>query len=811
MIKIKTNIEHYFGNLGRFIYDNKFRTLFLILLIVVGFLSQLPKLTMDTSSEGFLHDNDPTLLQYNKFREQFGRDELLLLAIKTPDIFTNEFLTKLNNLHEELEDNVPYLDEINSLINARNTRGEGDSLIVEDLFEELPGSPEEMQAKKTLTLNSKLFKNLVISEDAEFTTIMIRSNAYAVESSDNFDLMEGFEDEPTKPAGEEKREFLTDAQNSEMVTKVYDIIEKYKSDDFQIYAAGNPIVIDRIKRAMQHDMQTFTKLSLLGIAIILFLLFRRISGVLMPLLVVTLTLLSTFAAMAATGTALKLPTQILPSFLLAVGVAASVHLLAMFFRYFDQHENKREAIAHALSHSGLAITMTSLTTAAGLLSFSASEVAPISDLGLFSASGVLISLIYSLVLLPALIAVIPIKHKKDDKTVSRKKAMDTVLLKIANFSTSNHKLIIGVAVLAFVIAIGGLLKTTFFHDPLKWLPESWDTRKATELVDVKLKGSGFLEVIIDTGEVNGLYDPLVMASIDELNSKINTLSTERIFVGKTISVLDILKESNRALHANDEAFYRIPSDRALIAQELLLFENSGSDDLEDFVDSQFTMARITVKTPWVDAASNADFVRLIEKEIASTLDPSLSTYVTGMGSLFSRTLNAAIESTKISYVIATVIITLMMIAMLGQIKLGLISMIPNLLPILFAIGIMGYFSMPLDMFTMLIGSIAIGLVVDDTIHFMHNFQRYYHQYGDVDKAVEETLLSTGRAIMVTSIVLCFGFFIFMAASMNNVFRFGFITGLTIIFALLADLFLAPALMKLIYGNKKTANITKPAA
>ncbi len=810
MIKIKTSIENSFGNFGRFIYDNKFKTLCIVLLVIAGFFSQLPKLTIDTSSEGFLHENDPTLLQYNTFREQFGRDEVLLLAIKTPDVFTNEFLSKLDNLHTELEDNVPYLDEINSLINARNTRGVGDSLIVDDLFEELPGSVEEMQDKKSLTLNSKLFKNLVISEDGEFTTIMIRSSAYAVESTDDVDLMEGFEEEPDIPAKEEQRKFLTDAQNSELVEKVYEIIKKYKSDDFKIYAAGTPVVIDRIKRAMQHDMQTFTKLSLLGIAIILFLLFRRISGVLMPLIVVILTLLSTFAAMAATGTALKLPTQILPSFLLAVGVAASVHLLAMFFRYFDHHENKRDAIAHALSHSGLAITMTSLTTAAGLLSFSASEVAPISDLGLFSAGGVLISLIYSLVLLPALIAIIPIKHKKDIKSVSRIKVMDTVLLKIADFSTSNHKLIIGIAVLAFLIAIGGLLKTTFYHDPLKWLPESWDTRKATELVDIKLKGSGFLEVIIDTGEVNGLYDPKLMSSIDNLNRKINTLTTENVSVGKTISVLDILKESNRALHANDEAFYRIPSDRALIAQELLLFENSGSDDLEDFVDSQFSMARISVKTQWTDAASNADFVRLIEKEIASTLDPSLSTYVTGMGSLFSRTLSAAIESSKISYVVATVIITFMMIVMLGQIKLGLISMIPNLLPILFAMGIMGYFAMPLDMFTLLIGSIAIGLVVDDTIHFMHNFQRYFHQTGDVDKAVEETLLTTGRAIMVTTIVLCFGFFIFMAASLNNVFRFGFITGLTIIFALFADLFLAPALMKIIYRNKKSATTTNPA-
>ena len=807
MVKIKTGIENGFGNIGRSIYDNKFKTLFAVLVIIVGLLSQLPKITIDTSNEGFLHENDPTLIQYNQFREQFGRDEVAILAIKTPEVFTDSFLNKLNNFHNELEENVPYLDDINSLINARNTHGEEDALIVDDLFEELPKTAEEMSEKKSLAMDNRLLKNLVISEDAEFTTIMIRTSAYATESDDDEDLTGGFDDEESTPANrsKEKPQFLTDAQNSELVGKVREIVEKYNADDFEIYAAGSPIVIDRIKRAMQHDMQTFTKFSILGIAIILFILFRRISGVFMPLVIVILTLLSTVATMAISGTAIKLPTQILPSFLLAVGVAASVHLLAMFFRYFDQHEDKREAIAHALSHSGLAIVMTALTTAAGLLSFSTSEVSPIADLGRFAAAGVLLSLIYTLVLMPAMIAILPIKHKNDEKTLSRKKAMDKILLGIARFSTANHKLIIGFAGIAFIVAIIGILKLSFFHDPLKWMPPSWETRQATELVDVKMKGSGFIEVIIDTGEVNGLYDPKLMTAIETLNSKISNIATESVFVGKTISVLDILKESNQALHANDEAFYKIPNNRELIAQELLLFENSGSDDLEDFVDSQFSMARLSIKTPWVDAASNAEFIALIQNEISNTLDPSISSYVTGMGSLFSRTLSAAIESTKISYVIASIVITLMMIAMLGHIKLGLISMIPNLLPIIIAMGIMGYFAMPLDMFTMLIGSIAIGLVVDDTIHFMHNFQRYYHQYGDAEKAIEETLLGTGRAIMVTTIVLCLGFFIFTAASMNNVFNFGVITGSTIILALLADLFLAPALMKQIYGNKKATN------
>lgn len=797
---LKERIEKGFHDFGLFIFDNRIKTLLTMLIIIAGILSQLPKITVDTSSEGFLHKEDPILEVYNQFRAQFGRDDLILLAIKTPDVFTQSFLTKLKTLHKELEDNVPYLDEVNSLINARNTRGEGDNLIVEDLFEQWPDSPQAMQDKKEMTLSNKLYQNLYISEDARYTTIVINSIAYSPVGNEA-DIETGFDDSAETTTNEDAI-FLTDAENSEMVKKVSAIVDKYKADDFVIYSAGAPIVVDAIKKSMQTDMQTSTKFALLSIALVLLILFRRVSGVLLPILVVILTLLSTFSFMAATGTALKLPTQILPSFLLAVGVAASVHLLSIFYHNFNRTGDKKNSIGYAMSHSGLAIAMTSLTTAASLLSFSMSEVAPIADLGKFAAAGVLVSLLYTLILLPALIALIPLKQKHDNSTQKRTAFMDSVLLKFAHISTKYSKQIIAAAAILFFVAIFGLLKISFFHDPLKWLPETWETRQATELLDVEMKGTGVIEVVIDTGKKNGLYDPKVIEALDKLHASIDKLSMDGMYVGKTISLIDILKESNRALHQNKDEFYTPPTERDLIAQEFLLFENSGSDDLENLVDSQFSKARFTIKTPWMDAARNTKFIHEIERQFKETLGDTATASATGMGSLFGRTMDAAINSTKISYLVAAGVITIMMILLLGNVKLGLVSMIPNLLPIIISLSVMGYFNMPLDMFTMLIGSIAIGLVVDDTIHFLHNFRRYHHKYNDVNKAVEETLLSTGRAIFVTTIVLCIGFFIFMTADMNNVFRFGLITGTTIILALLSDLLLAPALMKVMYEKHK---------
>lgn len=802
---IKDKIETRFKLFGLWVFDNRIKTLLLVLMIAAGFVSQLPKITVDTSSEGFLHKSDPILISYDHFREQFGRDEIIVLAIKSPEVFEQKFLKKLSELHQELEDNVPFLDDINSLINARNTHGYEDQLIVEDLFEEIPQSLEEMQIKKSFALNSSLFKNFVLSEDGSFTTIMIRSSAFASEDISTENMEAGFEDTAPNTNNKIEKNFLTDVQNSQIVNKVREIIAKYQSENFQIYAAGSPVVVDAIKRAMQHDMQKFIKLALLIIAIVLFLLFRRISGVFLPLLVVILTLLSTISMMAISGVSIKLPTQILPLFLLAVGVAAAVHLLAIFFRHFNEHGDKRSSIGYCLGHSGLAVAMTSLTTAAGLLSFSTSEVAPIADLGWFAASGVMISLLYTLILLPSLIAILPLKQKQDDSTQNRTLFMDNLLCKISTIATTHSKKIVNIAAVLFIISFIGVMQINFKHDPLRWLPESWDSRQATELIDVKMRGTGIIEVVVDTGKVNGLYEPKFMNTLDELHNQIDELTHRDIFVGKTVSVVDILKESNRALHENKDEYYQVPQDKALIAQELFLFENSGSDDLEDFVDSQFSMARFTIKTPWVDAATNAEMIQRIETEFKGAFGASASMYSTGMASLFSRTMDAAIEGTKQSYTIAAFVICLMMIVLMGNVKLGLISMIPNLLPIFISMGMMGYFGLPLDMFTMLIGSISIGLVVDDTIHFMHNFRRYHLNCGDVNQAVRETLHSTGRAIVVTTIVLCLGFFIFMAASMENLFRFGLITGITIFLALLGDLFLAPALMKLLYDRNGSSN------
>ena len=807
----KVRSEKKFEHLSDLIFDNRIKVIFFVLAIVIALASQMRFLTVDTSTEGFLHKEDPLRIEYDKFRDQFGRDEKILIAIQSENIFDLKFLNKLEKLHKELRDNLPYIDDVNSLINARNTRGTNDSLIVDDLFEEIPNNKKELDAKIKLAKNNPLFQDFIFDKDGTITTILIDTATYTSLDENGKPLAKDAEDgdefgDEETVVKDTPKKFLTDWENSEIVKKTNEIVEKYQSDDFKILVSGTAVINAELKASMTSDMQKFIKFVLLVMAIFLALMFRRISGVVLPLFVVVLTIISALGLMAIFEAPITVVTQILPSFLLAVTVGASIHLLSIFFKEFNILKDKKKALRYAMGHSALAIVMTSVTTAAGLWSFSFSELAPVADLGKFASAGVLVGLLYTLVLLPALLSLIKLKPKDvvvhDNEENHTDSFMDRLLIKIANISVTHPKVIISITIVIILISLSIASQLRFSHKPIVWFDVDHPVRMATAIVDDKLKGSVTLEIIVDTKIENGLYEPKVLNAIDNFTKEIMKIKSDKYFVGKTLSIVDIVKETNRALNENKQSEYIIPQDRNLIAQELLLFENSGSDDLEDLVDSGFTKARITVKLPYLDAMDYMVLIKEINKSIDKNFEGIATVSTTGISNLLARIMDAAITSSAFSYILALSLITIMMLVLIGHVKIGLVSMIPNIAPILVMITVMVIFDMPLDMFTMLIGAIAIGLAVDDTVHFMHNFRRYEQQYNDVDKAVRLTLLTTGRAMIVTTIVLSFGFFVFMGASMSNIFNFGLLTGIAIIVAVLADFFLVPALMKVMIKNSK---------
>jgi len=791
----RLRVEKGFETFSLKIIEHRLKALFLTLLMVFGLASNLPKITFDTSTEGFLYKDDPQILMYNDFRNQFGRDEKIIVAVKTKDVFDAKFLKKLFKLHNDIEENIPYIKAVDSLKNARKTIGNRSELIVDDLFAKgIPKDPKALEKIKEFSLKNAMYENLYINKDATFTTIMITTNTYSTIGNEEFNALDdGFDD---GEESEDKAEFITAPETNELILKLDELLKEYKSDDFKIYVAGSPIVTKNLQTTLIGDMSKFILYVVLTIAFLLFLTFRRVSGIIIPLVVVILTLLATIGSMALSGYPITSMTQILPSLLLAVAIGDSIHILSIFYHKYDEKGDKNGAISYAIGHSGLAVVMTSFTTAASLASFTISDIAPVAALGIFSAIGVTIALILTLVFIPIMLSLIPMKAKLEDKDTF----LDSIMINIANFSINYYKTIIASAIMVIVISLVLASQMQFSHNPLHWFKKDNSVRTNTETIDKELRGSITIEVVLDTGKENGVYDPKFLNAIDKVTKEIYTYKGDNYFIGKIVTINDVLKEIHRALNENRAEYYVIPQNKELIAQEFLLFENSGSDDLEDVVDSQFSKTRVSIKAPWVDSIEYVEMIKKLETLLNHEFKGMATVSVTGTLPILSTTITKSIESSIDSYIIAFGVIALLMVLLIGNFKLGLLSMIPNLTPIMFGVAFMVVFDLPLDMFTILIGAIAIGMVVDDTIHYMHNFKRYYILHNDVDEAIRLTLHSSGRAILITSVVLSSGFLVFMFASMTNLFNFGLITGVTVLVAMGTNLTLTGALMKVFYKD-----------
>jgi predicted RND superfamily exporter protein len=798
---MKKRVEDLFETSGRLLYQNPLKVLLVSFAFIAALTFRLPNLTADTSPEAMLHESDPFRLEYNAFRDQFGRDEIIVIAVEAPDLFCADFLEKLKAIHHDLENEVPYLKEVSSLINARRTYGNEDVLLVEELLEDWPQKPVDLAALREFVLGNPLYLNNLISEDGGLTAILIETQASIGGVRDHDPLLSRFDDDaPGAAQTPVERHYLAGQEGAEVLRAVRTVVDRYRSHDFTLLLSGGPLIVDAFDAAAMKGMKLASILAIVTVIAVLTLFFRRVSGVILPVIIVVAAVLSTLGVMAHIRVPLTMTTNLIAALLIAVGVADSVHVLAIFYRRLEQGSSKEDSIAYALRHSGLAIVLTSLTTAVGFLSFSFAELSSIAELGLYSAAGVMLALLYTVVILPSVLAIIPIRPD----VASRKGSpfVDHVLLSFARFSTAYPREILGLSLVVFVMSFVFVLDLTFSHDPISGFPEDATIRTDLSRIDEALKGIAALEVVVDTKHENGIHDPALLRRMEGLARDMAAIDSSNVSVGKIFSINHILKETNQALHGNNPAHYAIPEDQETVAQELLLFEISGSDDLERLVDSQFSKTRITIKTPFVDAVVYREFMKGIEERLHRAFEGGPEVTVTGGMALMARAIPKALRSMAISYVTAAVAISIMMILFVGGVKLGLVSMIPNFLPILLVMGIMGLSGVPLDMTTILIGSIAIGLVVDDTVHFFYNFRRYYDLTGDASKAVRESLLGTGRAMLITSVILGTMFLCNLSAPLSHFHRFGIFCALTVAFALLADFVLAPALLILLTRRRR---------
>ena len=767
---------------------------------------QIPGLRSDNSAESFLLPDDPARIEYDRFREQFGQDDQIVVLIRPAQVFEPAFLERLREFHRALEDELPYVEDVTSLVNVRNTRGDGDTLIVEELLENWPESESDLVALKRRVLGTPLYLNNLVDPQAEVTTVLIKPFTYSTLDGES-DALAGFEDASAEDA---HASFLSDEEASELVSELLAVTERFEAPGFELHLAGGYIGNQHSTQMMMRDVRLFMSLSIAVMALVLYTLFRRLSAVVLPLFVVLLSLASTLGIQALIDVPASVSGQIVPPLLMAVGVCGAVHLLTLVYRELAAGRARGEAIASALGHSGLAVAMASLTTAVGLLSFQAAALAQVRNLGIVAPIGVMMALLYVVVLLPALLAIVPLRTTGSSGDALQRR-LSGWLTRVGGASTRHPwRVLAGTAV---VLALGalGASRLQFSQFPLHWFPPDDPVRLAAELTDRELGGASTLEVLVDTREVNGLQDPALLRRLERAVAFAESYDDGAITVAKAISILDVVKETHQALNANDTRYYAIPEERPLLAQELLLFENSGSDDLGDVTTHGLPLPGRSAHAcgcPWVDA------ICCMPEFIAGAGDSGLredpgtrrsASRRPGWGSCSPRRFVVRHQRDHGPLVRARISPSsrpLLVLLDREPAAQGLVAMIPNLIPVFLDAGLDGLrATYPLDGSTLMLGCIIIGLAVDDTIHFMHKFQRYYGEVGDVAIAVHRTLETTGSALLFTSIVLGCGFSVMMLGYMDNVADFARLATFATVVAFLADVVLAPALLVLVTGEK----------
>ncbi|MCP4007400.1 MAG: MMPL family transporter, partial [bacterium] len=651
----------------------------------------------DFSTEAMLQPDDPALSIYDDFRSEFERDDTLVIALSPPEVFDLGFLETLRAFHTALDNELPYVDDITSLINARSTRGDQERLIVEELMVDWPENAEDLARLRAQVLANPIYANTLISRQADLTMIVVQPQVYA--SDEGVSALSGFDESEGEAA------FLSEDALNEMVQSARSIAQRFESPDFPVHIVGEPVISDHMNRVSQADTSLYTGLSIALIIVLLYALFRRVSAVVLSLIVVVISAITSFGWMALLGIPFTTPSQILPSLILAVGICDSVHILAIVYQGLAKGQERELAIANALEHSGLAVVMTSLTTAAGLVSFIGASIRPVSDLGLLAPIAIMTALFYTLTLLPALLALWPLSPARNQLPTSRLKS---ALTRMGGFSMRRPVWVLS-GTLALVTFSGiGIAQLRFGLDTLAWIPEDDPIRVATELIDSRMEGIGRVEILIDSHREDGLLDPENLARIEAASKTAESFALGPVSVGKTVSLVDIAKETHQALNENNPAAYVLPQDRPTLAQEMLLFENSGWEDLAKVTTTSFDRARLSLQVPMVDAVFYPDFLEELQKRLERILGDDLTLQITGATALTSNSFLGVMHSMASSYVFALVLITPLMILMLGNLSRGLLCMIPNLLPVVVVLGYMGWMDIPLNLPTLLIGGIIIG-------------------------------------------------------------------------------------------------------
>lgn len=766
------------------------RSLLIMLLVLIGMASNLRFITLDTDIENFIASDAPARVTYNQVKETFGRNDIAVIGL-SGDVLSESFLADLQDISSALE-RITNVEDVISLFTLPYQIGTDEGLLVEDLINDIPQSEQQWLALKNRINNSKQARDLLLNQDFTATTIIVKPRTYqAVEMAEDLSFDTDFSFDQADPAPNERIAITAD-ESKAVITGIEQLLASYPQ--YQPQLAGMPVLTQQLEAAMQSEMLTFIRLTILLIAIALLLFFRRFFAVIAPLAAVVTALVLTMSTLALAGQPVQLPLIMLPSFLLAIAIGDAVHLLTHFYRKLNTGESRISAMRHAIEQTAIPMFLTSLTTAAGLLSLAFGDMVPLRNLGIFGAFGVIAAFVLTITLIPILAALVSTKPQ------SKRNDHSPLMTKFANLAWHHSGKFALIWLLAVVVAFSQIVQLSFSYDPMAWMPDDMPVKIATKVIDENLGGTINVEIVLDTGRADGVKSPEFLQTMASWQQGVQLEFEE---IGGVNSIIDVIQDTHKALNPEQTDAFDLPPTEQLVNQELFLFETNAAGELGTFVDSTYQVTKATITLPWQDIMEYEILFNQLRASTNNAFNGQASVQASGMLALMADTLSALAVTTAESYGAATLAIAAMLMVLLASIRLGALAMLPNLAPIIVVMGMMVPIGIPLDMFTMLVATIAIGITVDNTVHFTHHFRQAHQRGESVQTSLTQAFQGAGKALLTTSIVLACGFYVFLFSEMKSVFNLGFLSGTAFLLAMLSNFTITPFLLKWYYRAEQS--------
>ena len=718
--------------------------IFMVAVVTSFFAWQLPDLSFKTSIYDLQIEDLPETAQYNSFRKIFGSDEIIRVVIKCNNVFDSITFRKI----EQLAETAAAIEGVRRVISLPGVKKAVD----------VSGN-WSMEKFSAVVSPVDLFRKNLISTDRKTTalTLVLKNDA-----------------DPDKVI-RRVRQLLADGPT-----------------DLMLYQIGMPLVSEALVKFTEKDFFRLPPLTFLLIAIILFFLFRKTQYILLPLASVGLALVWTLGFMTYLRIPLSMLTMMVPVFLVAVGTAYCLHIVSEYLTCQREAKSPTEAVTKTYSNIALPTCLAVLTTAVGLGSLLVNRISAIQEFAIFSCFGILSTLIIVMTFLPAALSFIPLPAKGQKKRIDTTPFFNRFIEKITDLVLNHQKIVLPVIGVVVLICLIGIFRIRVETNPVGYLRDGTPVKNNFNDIYQELSGSFPINIVMGQPEAGYFENSQRLADIARIQEFLITLPG----VDKTVSFADYLKLVNYVLNGFDPKYYTLPEE----AFEVRMLMNNyttilGEDMLTRFINPDFSKANILLLT---HISSSREFLQIRERTLAFVkqhFSKDLNWEVTGLGMVIAASSHQLTIGQIKSLSITMILVFGIMFILFLSIKVGLIAIIPNLFPIIINFGIMGWLGIELSMVTSLIASIAIGLAVDDTIHYLTRYNREFRKDLDDKRAIRDTLHHVGRPITFTTVTICVGFSVLFFSSFKPTAIFGAMMVITSLSALVGDLILLPSLIR----------------